>query len=120
MIGLCPGANTIVDYQQEMTQIDQKLKDGNLMIHCNKCQNRMGQDAGRKMRSLTWTRFSPERFLGRMALTLLKEMSKGAIMHRTQQTNATFLHMLCSRGRLDFLEVYNKAVSDQDWARISK
>ena len=26
-------------------------------------------------------------------------------MHKTQQTKATFLHMLASRGRWDFLEV---------------
>ena len=27
-------------------------------------------------------------------------------MYQTQQTKATFLHMLCSRGRWDFLEVF--------------
>ena len=46
-----------------------------------------------------------ERSIAAMALLLLAEMTKGAIMHRTQQNNSTFLHMLCSRGRWDFLEV---------------
>ena len=46
-----------------------------------------------------------ERFLGQLALKLLTHMSRPTIMHKTQQSSATFLHILASRGRWDFLEV---------------
>ena len=45
-----------------------------------------------------------ELLLARIANKLLHHMPRVAIMHATQQTQATFLHMLSSRGRWHFLD----------------
>ena len=58
------GSFTIVDFIAELRQIDCRLRRGNLMIHCKKCQN-----CGRQKKR------ENERFLAGMALTLLRGMT---------------------------------------------